>query len=351
MNHAEVEGLQAIENIRAAYRRGDRQASRRWAEKAASLIPHREEPWLWLAALASPKASVDYLKRALEINPQSQAARQGMHWALKRLRDQQASQSKQIVDPVIPASNFIRPSQSIWKLVLPTGIGLLVFLLVFLTWFNLTGFPPENPLKAYSVMGAGAPVAMNKQNLDKATRTPTPTSTFTPTPTFTPTATPTNTPTPTPTDTSTPTPTDTPTPVPTDTPAPFLPPAPVIPDGIGEDEAWIDVNLTTQTVQAYYGSALQNTFIVSTGTWRYPTVTGQYRIYVKYRYADMAGPGYYLPDVPYVMYFYRGYGLHGTYWHDNFGTPMSHGCINLRTEEAGWLFDFASVGTLVNIHY
>jgi lipoprotein-anchoring transpeptidase ErfK/SrfK len=111
------------------------------------------------------------------------------------------------------------------------------------------------------------------------------------------------------------------------------------------------VNLSAQTVQAYLGSELLNTFIVSTGTWRTPTVTGQYRIYVKYRYADMSGPGYYLPDVPYVMYFYRGYGLHGTYWHSNFGTPMSHGCINLRTDEAGWLFDFASVGTLVNIHY
>jgi len=60
---------------------------------------------------------------------------------------------------------------------------------------------------------------------------------------------------------------------------------------------------------------------------------------------------YYLPDVPYTMYFYDGYGIHGTYWHDNFGTPMSHGCVNMRTSEAAWLFDFADVGTLVNVHY
>jgi lipoprotein-anchoring transpeptidase ErfK/SrfK len=72
---------------------------------------------------------------------------------------------------------------------------------------------------------------------------------------------------------------------------------------------------------------------------------------VKYRYADMSGPGYYLPNVPYVMYFYRGYGIHGTYWHNNFGTPMSHGCVNFPTDDAGWLFDFASVGTVVNVHY
>lgn len=64
----------------------------------------------------------------------------------------------------------------------------------------------------------------------------------------------------------------------------------------------------------------------------------------------MTGPDYYLPDVPYTMYFYKGYGIHGTYWHDNFGTPMSHGCVNMRTSEAAWLFDFASVGTLVNVH-
>ena len=47
----------------------------------------------------------------------------------------------------------------------------------------------------------------------------------------------------------------------------------------------------------------------------------------------MSGPGYYLPGVPYVMYFYQGYGLHGTYWHDNFGQPMSHGCVNLPTRK------------------
>jgi lipoprotein-anchoring transpeptidase ErfK/SrfK len=65
----------------------------------------------------------------------------------------------------------------------------------------------------------------------------------------------------------------------------------------------------------------------------------------------MSGPGYYLPDVPYIMYFYKGYGLHGTYWHNNFGTPMSHGCVNLTIPDAAWLYNFSSVGTVVNVHY
>lgn len=101
---------------------------------------------------------------------------------------------------------------------------------------------------------------------------------------------------------------------------------------------------------AFDGDTLVKSFLVSTGTAAHPTVIGQFHVYVKYRYTLMTGPGYYLPDVPYTMYFYDGYGIHGTYWHDNFGHPMSHGCINMRTSEAGWLYEWASVGTLVNVH-
>lgn len=119
----------------------------------------------------------------------------------------------------------------------------------------------------------------------------------------------------------------------------------------GNGTRWIDVDLTNQRVYAYEGDTIVNSFIVSTGTWLTPTVTGQYKIYVKYLSNKMSGPGYYLPDVPYIMYFYGSYGLHGTYWHNNFGTPMSRGCVNLSIADAGWLYEFASVGTLVNIHY
>jgi len=90
---------------------------------------------------------------------------------------------------------------------------------------------------------------------------------------------------------------------------------------------------------------------VSTGTRWYPTIVGTYKIYVKYNSTLMSGPGYYLPNVPYVMYFYRGYGIHGTYWHSNFGVPMSHGCVNMRTADAQWLFNWAPVGTRVVTHY
>lgn len=120
---------------------------------------------------------------------------------------------------------------------------------------------------------------------------------------------------------------------------------------VGNGVRWIDVDLTNQMVYAYEGDVVVNSFLVSTGTWLTPTVTGKHKIYVKVRMQDMSGPGYYLRDVPYVMFFSGDYGLHGTYWHNNFGTPMSRGCVNLTIDDAAWLFNWASVGTIVNVHY
>lgn len=117
------------------------------------------------------------------------------------------------------------------------------------------------------------------------------------------------------------------------------------------DGRWIDVNLSEQQIYAYEGDVLANSFIVSTGVYDTPTVTGEFNIYVKVPMQDMSGPGYYLPNVPWVMFFYDEYGFHGTYWHDNFGAPMSRGCVNLRTEDAEWLYHWASVGTPVVVHY
>lgn len=143
---------------------------------------------------------------------------------------------------------------------------------------------------------------------------------------------------------------DTPTPeyVPQPTAVANVPPS--APSGNG-GERWIDVDLSQQRLYAYEGDTLVNSFIVSTGTWQTPTVTGRYKVWVKLRSAPMSGPGYYLPDVPYIMYFYGDYGIHGTYWHNNFGTPMSHGCVNLSIPDAEWVYNFSKVGTVVNVHY
>ncbi|MFQ6014778.1 MAG: LysM peptidoglycan-binding domain-containing protein [Anaerolineae bacterium] len=133
------------------------------------------------------------------------------------------------------------------------------------------------------------------------------------------------------------------------TAAPASPPSP--PKSTASGKKWIDVNISTQTLTAYQGQTSVYTARVSTGVARYPTVTGRFAIYHKLRSQTMRGPGYYLPNVPHVMYFYRGYALHGTYWHNNFGRPMSHGCINLSKADAKWLFDWSSLGTPVVTHY
>lgn len=339
----------ALVQARNALKRGDSFKARRWAERAVELAPEREEPWLYMAVVAHPRASLAYLEHALQINPQSRSAQRGRHWAIQRLRKEIPNTPRMQPIPVaerLPVSGS-RPWRSLTTLVLITVLFAITLILT-------TPYLPSMG----GITGGWKPLAAIAQLISS----PTPTASVTPSPTLTPTPTTTLTPTYTPTETATSTPTETPTetPSPTSTPLPTDTQEPEseegeagvsIPASIGKKERWIDVDLTQQIVHAYEGKRHVRTFIVSTGTWRTPTVTGQYNIYVKYQSAPMTGPGYYLPDVPYVMYFYRGYGLHGTYWHNNFGTPMSHGCVNLTIEDSAWLFDWADIGTVVNVHY
>ncbi|MEW6716272.1 MAG: L,D-transpeptidase [Chloroflexota bacterium] len=340
MNHDSQTIEQLIKEAREAIKEGKHMVARKKAVQAITLAPDMEEPWLLLAAVSSPRASLAYLNRALEINPQSPLARRGIQWVLKRMRHNGEFYDQRRPQVNLPDSStaFLRVRPALF----PWLITVLLLATGLLYWFGFASVP---------VLAKGQSPRYIVHNRVKATYTPSPTPTFTPTPT------PTNTPTPTPTDTPTPT-SPTPKPKPTKTPKPTsIPPTPKpqnptvnLPPGVGSEDRWVEVNLTTQRAYANIGTKRTRSFAVSTGTWLHPTVTGAYKIYVKYRYADMAGPGYYLPNVPYVMYFYKGYGLHGTYWHNNFGTPMSHGCINFTIEDAEWLFSFASVGTVVYIH-
>lgn len=340
----------ALQNARISYHQGNHSRTRYWARIAIAINPDIEESWLWLAAVSSPRASIAYLQKALAINPNSQRARQGMHWAIQRVRLEpipappvkiSASVPIAVRTPVVRPAVRPRPKPRIQP-----SLWIAAFLL--LTVISGALVSPALGFNINDLFFQSAPLMAPQIGVVKASNTPTPTNT----PTITPTPTPTNTPTPTPTDTPTATPTNTSTPTATATETQVPTPVPTRRELPGPGEGrWIDVNLSEQMTYAYEGDELVNSFLVSTGTWQHPTVTGQYYIYVKYVYADMSGPGYYLSDVPYVMYFYSGYGLHGTYWHNNFGTPMSHGCINLTIPDAEWLFNFAEIGTLVNIHY
>ena len=136
-------------------------------------------------------------------------------------------------------------------------------------------------------------------------------------------------------------------------------------------ERWVEVDLSEQLAIAYEGTNPIKAFVISTGVGNSPTVTGTFRIWAKIAMQDMSGGSraagnyYHLKDVPNVQFFYRGFGFHGTYWHSNFGTPMSRGCVNMTKEDAKWLFEWtspavydddylfstnANPGTLVMVH-
>lgn len=114
-------------------------------------------------------------------------------------------------------------------------------------------------------------------------------------------------------------------------------------------QKWIEVDLSEQKLKAWDGGNLYLETLVATGLPWWPTPKGEFRIWTKLRYVRMNGGegkyAYDLPNVPYTMFFendevpsWRGFGLHGTYWHNNFGTPRSHGCVNLPTPIAEKLY-------------
>ena len=141
-----------------------------------------------------------------------------------------------------------------------------------------------------------------------------------------------------------------------------LDPARRMPAWGSRGERWIDVNLTKQTLMLYEGTEPVYATLVSSGEAgledpKHTTATkrGIFRIHTKHLTATMSsdevGEAFELRDVPYVQYFDReGYALHGAYWHDRFGTPKSHGCINLSPEDARRIFYFTEPQLPVGWH-
>lgn len=119
----------------------------------------------------------------------------------------------------------------------------------------------------------------------------------------------------------------------------------------------IDVNLSTQQLVAYEDDTPVFHAPVATGRDGLETPTGTYAIYDKLPMQDMVGSlaseSWYVPHIPWVQYVVGGVALHGTWWHDQWGTGtrMSHGCMNLNIDDAQWLYEWADIGTEVDIHY
>ena len=116
----------------------------------------------------------------------------------------------------------------------------------------------------------------------------------------------------------------------------------------------IVISISQQMLWAYKGDRVVQSSYVSTGRGGFDTPIGSFAVLTKLPSQTMegviGGEYYNVPDVPSVLYFTNsGHALHGTYWHNNFGTPMSHGCVNLPLDVAAWLYDWAPIGTRVLI--
>lgn len=143
----------------------------------------------------------------------------------------------------------------------------------------------------------------------------------------------------------------------TSSPGPAAPVNPAPAPVAGNGGKLIEVNLSSQWMTAYEGNQVVLSSGVSTGRPGWDTPPGRYAIYTKYPVQTMTGAAngetWYVPNVPSVMYFYGGDALHGTYWHNQFGTGarLSHGCVNLPLNTAEQLYNWAPIGTTVWVHY
>ncbi len=113
------------------------------------------------------------------------------------------------------------------------------------------------------------------------------------------------------------------------------------------NKRWIQIDLSEQRLIAWEGGKPAFGVVVSTGKKATPTPIGVFNIYTKLKSTRMKGDDYDIPNVPHTMYYQGGYGIHGAFWHNSFGTRVSHGCVNLAPNQAKKLFNWASVGTTV----
>ena len=379
--------------------------ARRLLQNYVRHSPNDHLGWLWLAGVtSSPQASLEYLARAERLKPGDPAVAKARTWAEQRLATQapqapQAPHAPQAPRPEQPpisppirstrpgtatppptktdqlVAHFRQSSQAPSEAAPPTRryrwLAAAAALMALLAILAIAALLTNPQLLPTSIVLAAGPAGNNPTSETANTSTtsggspaiaatavsatplPSPTASE-PEPIGEPSATPTQTPFPTPTLAPTFTPVPSPTPAPT---------VIVYPGGddilstisVAAGERWIDVNLSTQTLVAYEGSQPVFTTLISSGMAGHATVTGQFHVWLRFESQTMDGRllgyDYYLEDVPYVMYFYNDYALHGTFWHNNFGTPMSHGCVNLATPDAQWLYNWSSLGTMVNVHY
>ncbi|PWH17864.1 MAG: hypothetical protein DDG60_01365 [Anaerolineae bacterium] len=329
----------AIHQAAQALKRGDKRAVRYWAEQALADNPSQEEAWLLLAAVSTPRASLEYLQRALQINPQSERAKQGLDWARKRLEQPLPVNKSQTcslsVDesPVKPAPTRTRTFSF--------GVSLLVLgVIVFLIFGKVTparGFfyrlryPPQPTPQSITVRSIDTVPSTEPVSAPPATRMADVSAPFSAQPTAT----------------------LWPTPLPTDTPDPQQP-APNFASG-----KQIVVDISEQRMYVYENGTLIYNFVVSTGM-NGGTRVGTFSVLEKIPNAYGSTWNIWMPN--WLGIYWSGHlqnGIHALpilpngqrLWAGYLGTPVSYGCVVLGTYESELLYNWAEVGTPVIIQY
>ena len=310
----------------------DRTAVRWWTRRFTVLAPNRYEPWLILGLFSRQLVSIYFIKRALQTNPNSRWARAGLRWATKRFQE-----NPKVKSAPVPKEQSAFPPPSGRKGQFQTGGGYGFLLPAFILLAGCVALGA-----VWRVRAAEKPIGTI--------------SAITPTP-FLPVS-----PTPRPTETSTSIPTFEPTPTVTLLPLPSVtaPSAAIAPSGSisSSDGKNIVVSLSQQRLFAYQGDTLVYDFVVSTGR-NGATALGNFEILDKLSDAYSALWDFWMPD---WMGFYYPVpdmedGFHAlpilpdgeTIWGDDLGMPVSYGCIVLGSEDAQLLFQWADIGTPVNI--
>ena len=354
MNSNKVTASQAIQYAAEAIQRGDKRAARQWAQMAASLAPQTEEPWLMLASVSTPQASVEYIKQALIVRPGSERAMQALRWAQKRVAEQSSLAQTQrsttapleVTQPTrIQTTPTVSPQKATGKrtITIPTIIFPILILCAALVALSIW---PGNASRALALIQAEATSApsdtakttdngpaWSTAEISKPTHTPIPTATSTPTAIPTPTA------------------------LPTDMPATDNPSVPA--PQVQSNGKYILVSISEQHLYAYQDNQLVYSFVASTGMHN-ATRTGVFQVLDKIPNAYGATWDLWMPN--WMGIYYSGTlenGIHalpilsnGTQlWAGYLGTPISFGCIVLGVQDAQSLYDWADVGTTVEIKY
>jgi lipoprotein-anchoring transpeptidase ErfK/SrfK len=348
-----------------AARNGQVEVARQSLQQILAVEPANIPAMLWLAFIAAtPKESVQLLEQVLQLDPENERAKSGLRWAQARLAAETSETAEAQTTAPEEEMSSLELRQQLFsgdarnqgrKSVLAHRARrninpFLLFLLIFIGGaaavsigfsqpkmvsaqieakpIQITATPHANIFAIAKELHHASPTPMvspklESKSLDLTVKSKDLDSSITPvilTPTAIPNATVNAGPT-------------------------LLKPVEVtslVHEPASPDEKWIEVNIAAQRVTAWEGNVPVMSFLASTGLPETPTVTGEFHIYWKQVSTVMSGVDYYLPDVPYVMYFYEDYGLHGVYWHHNFGRQMSRGCVNLATDEAKQLFEWAT---------